>query len=56
MQLKTILNQCHKFKSFVYDKVRFVLKHFHRNQSCYLDYMFVNRMSALELMYSREFQ
>ncbi|MFT7533985.1 MAG: transposase, partial [Gammaproteobacteria bacterium] len=24
MQLKTILNQCHKFKSFVYDQVRFV--------------------------------
>lgn len=24
MQLKTILNQCHRFKSFVYDKVRFV--------------------------------
>ena len=24
MQLKTILNQCHKFKSFVYDKVRFI--------------------------------
>ena len=24
MQLKTILNQCHKFKSFVYNKVRFV--------------------------------
>lgn len=23
MQLKTILNQCHKFKSFVYDQVRF---------------------------------
>ena len=25
MQLKTILNQCYKFKCFVYDKVRFVL-------------------------------
>ena len=24
MQLKTILNRCHKFKSFVYDKVRWV--------------------------------
>ncbi len=24
MQLKTILNQCQKFKSFVYDQVRFV--------------------------------
>ena len=24
MQLKTILNQCHKFKAFVYDQVRFV--------------------------------
>jgi len=24
MQLKTILNRCHKFKSFVYDQVRFV--------------------------------
>jgi len=24
MQVKTILNQCHKFKSFVYDQVRFV--------------------------------
>ena len=24
MQLKTILNQCYKFKSFVYDQVRFV--------------------------------
>ncbi len=24
MQLKTILNECHKFKSFVYDQVRFV--------------------------------
>jgi len=24
MQLKTILNQCHKFKSFVYDTVRFI--------------------------------
>jgi len=27
MQLKTILNQCHKFKSFVYDQVRFVSNH-----------------------------
>lgn len=26
MQLKTILNQCQKFKSFVYDKVRFIVK------------------------------
>jgi transposase len=26
MQLKTILNQCSKFKCFVYDKVRFVLR------------------------------
>ncbi len=26
MLLKTILNDCHKFKSFVYDKVRFVFK------------------------------
>ena len=26
MQLKTILNQCHKFKSFVYDKVSFVIE------------------------------
>lgn len=25
MQLKTILNQCHKFSSFVYDKVRMVI-------------------------------
>ena len=24
MQLKTILNQCHKFKSFVYDQARLV--------------------------------
>jgi len=24
MRVKTILNQCYKFKSFVYDKVRFV--------------------------------
>ncbi|MGW8224043.1 MAG: ISL3 family transposase [Syntrophobacteria bacterium] len=27
MQVKTILNQCHKFKCFVYDKVRFVVEH-----------------------------
>jgi transposase len=27
MQLKTILNQCYKFKSFVYDQVRFVNGH-----------------------------
>jgi len=27
MQLKTILNQCHKFKSFVYDNVRFVVEY-----------------------------
>jgi transposase len=26
MQLKTILNKCHKFKSFVYDKVSFVIE------------------------------
>lgn len=26
MQVKTILNQCHKFKSFVYDKVCFVIE------------------------------
>ncbi len=26
MQLKTILNQCYKFKCFVYDKVRFVFR------------------------------
>lgn len=26
MQVKTILNQCHKFKSFVYDKVRIVVE------------------------------
>ncbi len=26
MQLKTILNQCHKFKSFVYERVRFIEK------------------------------
>ena len=26
MQLKTILNRCHKFKSFVYDQARFVGK------------------------------
>lgn len=26
MQLKTILNQCHKFKSFLYDKVRIVVE------------------------------
>lgn len=25
MQVKTILNQCHRFKCFVYDKVRFVI-------------------------------
>jgi transposase len=25
MQLKTILNHCHKFKSFVYDKARFIV-------------------------------
>ena len=33
MQLKTILNQCHKFKSFVYDQVRFV----NRNGKKYLE-------------------
>ena len=27
MQVKTILNQCHKFKYFVYDKVRFVVEY-----------------------------
>ncbi len=27
MQLKTILNQCHKFKSFVYENVRFVVEY-----------------------------
>ena len=26
MQLKTILNKCHRFKRFVYDKVRFVVR------------------------------
>jgi transposase len=26
MQVKTILNHCHRFKSFVYDKVRFVVE------------------------------
>ncbi len=26
MLLKTILNDCHKFKSFIYDKVRFVIE------------------------------
>ena len=26
MQVKTILNQCHKLKSFVYEQVRFVLE------------------------------
>ena len=26
MLLKTILNDCHKFKSFVYDKVRLVIE------------------------------
>jgi len=31
MQLKTILNQCYKFKRFVYDKVRFV---FHNGEKC----------------------
>ena len=31
MQLKTILNQCYKFKCFVYDKVRFV---FHNGEKC----------------------
>ena len=31
MQLKTILNQCYKFKCFVYDKVRFV---FHKGEKC----------------------
>ena len=26
MLVKTILNDCHKFKSFIYDKVRFVFE------------------------------
>jgi len=31
MQLKTILNQCHKFKSFVYGQVRFVDRGVHKH-------------------------
>lgn len=31
MQLKTILNKCHRFKRFVYDKVRFAL---HNGETC----------------------